>query len=269
MQSKVLASITVTSILFPISICMGQDDQNEPVAKTIIKAVKASKKSSSFVVPSWIQDENATFLDVFGEVAKDVLTNKIIPETSPFCDWNWMHLRCEPFCNCSYQPLWGDYHLGRSCRFREGGYGTNHEKDHYSSLFLETCSGPPKTIFYKGMKAVRDGLEFVWARINWRLRLETTKSKMCESLVQVGEGYMEEDDSSSGDSQHYLLEKPVRALRKSLKCNSRTNPISNNPSYEPDGENLIDINIRILDDAESSVAQTDYIITDEEFHSDL
>lgn len=32
--------------------------------------------------------------------------------------WDWRSLQCEPACYCSFEFLWGDYHLGRSCRKR-------------------------------------------------------------------------------------------------------------------------------------------------------
>jgi len=42
-----------------------------------------------------------------------------IPDTDVECDWNWKHARCEPFCKCSFQGSWGDYHLGRACRLQK------------------------------------------------------------------------------------------------------------------------------------------------------
>jgi hypothetical protein len=288
MKSKT-KTIAATSLLITntISTIKAQEtQQNEPTSKKILaKTVKTSSyqrsskndnnsdkktKTSSSTPPSppfsssstsffsWMQDENATYLDVFGEVTKDILTNQIIPETTALCDWNWMHLRCEPFCHCSYQPLWGDYHLGRSCRARRGRVEEEEDawdrsegddgksNDWNQEVFLQTCQNPPNTMVYKGMKGIGNGLEFVWNKINWRVRVESARNQMCDTLFQAGvvagastisrergQGKGEEgdddgvdddnDELNSGDpSRHYLLEKPVRALRKSLHCNYKS-----------------------------------------------
>jgi hypothetical protein len=60
--------------------------------------------------------DDRTYLDLFGEKAKEFLTQKLIPTTDLECQWNWKHGRCEPLCMCSYQPKRGDFHLGRTCR---------------------------------------------------------------------------------------------------------------------------------------------------------
>ncbi|KAL7484186.1 hypothetical protein ACHAW6_009860 [Cyclotella cf. meneghiniana] len=63
-------------------------------------------------------DDEQTYLDLFGERAKELLTQHIIPATDTKCRWDWRMGRCEPYCECGYYFLWGDYHLGRSCRLR-------------------------------------------------------------------------------------------------------------------------------------------------------
>jgi hypothetical protein len=62
--------------------------------------------------------DDRTLLDTFGEVAKEYLTQKVIPETDLECKWDWRFVQCEPFCECAFLPRRGDYHLGRSCRRR-------------------------------------------------------------------------------------------------------------------------------------------------------
>ena len=67
-----------------------------------------------------------TYLDLFGESAKEFLTQKapekfknVFPDTDEQCRWDWRYARCEPYCECSFQPkLPGDFHLGRACRKR-------------------------------------------------------------------------------------------------------------------------------------------------------
>ena len=63
-------------------------------------------------------EDEQTYLDLFGERAKELLTQHVIPTTDAECRWDWRMGRCEPYCVCAYQFLWGDYHLGRSCRYR-------------------------------------------------------------------------------------------------------------------------------------------------------
>lgn len=63
--------------------------------------------------------DDRTLLDVFGEAAKEYLTQQVIPDTDVSCRWDWRSVRCEPACECGLDFLWGDYHLGRSCRLRE------------------------------------------------------------------------------------------------------------------------------------------------------
>lgn len=84
---------------------------------------KQHESSSSTVVNlsslNTVKDENASYLDIFGEFSKEYIIHHLIPPTDAQCDWNWTYLRCEPFCICDYQYKLGDYHLGRSCRLRE------------------------------------------------------------------------------------------------------------------------------------------------------
>mmetsp|Transcript_8516 Transcript_8516/g.14125 ORF Transcript_8516/g.14125 Transcript_8516/m.14125 type:complete len:217 (+) Transcript_8516:167-817(+) len=63
--------------------------------------------------------DDRTLLDMFGEVAKEYFTKNVIPDTDEYCRWDWRHARCEPNCQCGLEFMWGDYHLGRSCRKRK------------------------------------------------------------------------------------------------------------------------------------------------------
>ena len=64
-------------------------------------------------------DDEQTYLDLFGERAKEIITQHIIPSTDAECRWDWRMGRCEPYCECGVKFLWGDYHIGRSCRRRQ------------------------------------------------------------------------------------------------------------------------------------------------------
>ncbi len=194
----------------------------------VVKCLR--EEATSKPTPSWVDDKNATLLDVFGEVAKDILINRMIPDTEASCDWHWMHLRCEPYCSCSLQPLWGDYHLGRSCRSRviieEGNVNYERKGDGVdTSDIIEkddgkipNCDLPPDTIAYKGMNGVVQGVKFTWKKINLRRRVENAKYKACDSFFKIE---IHESSNNETDDDGGILEKPVRALRKSLNCNAR------------------------------------------------
>ncbi len=81
-----------------------------------------SSSSSGSINDNFDQDDHndhddRTLLDIFGESAKQYLTQKVIPPTDAECKWDWRTVRCEPYCECAFLPQWGDYHLGRSCRW--------------------------------------------------------------------------------------------------------------------------------------------------------
>jgi hypothetical protein len=203
--------------------CLGQQIKDLPI-KTVMKSIQSSKN----VNPSWIENENATLLDIFGEVSKDILTNQLIPATTAACDWDWIHFRCEPFCDCSYQALFGDYHLGRSCRSRQlrnppspvqndseaYNENTTTEDEH----FLKQCKEPPNAITYKCMNGLRTGIKFIWFKINWRTRVEKAKHKVCDSLYEVERRENLPTNGLRDVENQSLIEKPVRAIRKSLHC---------------------------------------------------
>jgi hypothetical protein len=210
--------------LLSTSETLGQQIKDLPL-KTIMKSIQSSKN----VNPSWVEDQNATLLDIFGDVSKDILTNKMIPATTAACDWDWMHLRCEPFCNCSYQPLFGDYHLGRSCRSRDieinkppsslqKDPGTAEQTASDGERFLKLCNEPPNTNAYTFMNGLRIGIKFIWLKIDWRERVVTAKHKVCDSLFDV-DGRDGHSTGGPRDTEtQSLMEKPVRAIRKSLRC---------------------------------------------------
>lgn len=93
--------------------------------------------------------DDRSLLDVFGEVAKEYLTQRVvcvacivifisilqqvsyltllfliiaeclqIPPTDVDCRWDWRSCRCESSCRCHFQWKRGDFHLGRACRRR-------------------------------------------------------------------------------------------------------------------------------------------------------
>jgi hypothetical protein len=86
--------------------------------------------------------DDRTWLDVFGQVAKEYLTTQLIPPTDASCVWDWRVARCEPFCQCAFLPVWGDYHLGRSCRYRPEAVCAPQEVLTFDQLRMEYETSP-------------------------------------------------------------------------------------------------------------------------------
>eukprot|EP00533_Pseudo-nitzschia_delicatissima_P002794 CAMPEP_0116097510 /NCGR_PEP_ID=MMETSP0327-20121206/10745_1 /TAXON_ID=44447 /ORGANISM="Pseudo-nitzschia delicatissima, Strain B596" /LENGTH=267 /DNA_ID=CAMNT_0003589269 /DNA_START=148 /DNA_END=954 /DNA_ORIENTATION=- len=86
-----------------------------------------------------------TYLDLFGESAKEFLTQKapeklrnVFPATEEDCRWDWRYVRCEPYCECSFQPKFpGDFHLGRACRKRSH-LGESFDHSEIGNVLFET-----------------------------------------------------------------------------------------------------------------------------------
>ncbi|KAL3804666.1 hypothetical protein HJC23_008481 [Cyclotella cryptica] len=101
-----------------------KDDYTNVAEGTIHENVKPQQSKSQRTAPpprnerNSNHDDEQTYLDLFGERAKELLTQHIIPSTDTKCRWDWRMGRCEPYCECGYYFLWGDYHVGRSCRLR-------------------------------------------------------------------------------------------------------------------------------------------------------
>ena len=101
-------------------------------------------------------DMEKTYLDLFGESAKEFLTQKapeklkkVFPATDEECSWDWRYIRCEPYCECSFQPkLPGDFHLGRACRKRSHLLDASSEEpseipwEGASELYRDYCLSP-------------------------------------------------------------------------------------------------------------------------------
>jgi len=93
--------------------------------KTVTSESDKSNDSSSSIIEIDANMEK-TYLDLFGESAKEFLTQKVpekmkntFPATDEDCRWDWRYVRCEPYCECSFQlKLPGDFYLGRACRKR-------------------------------------------------------------------------------------------------------------------------------------------------------
>lgn len=113
-----------------------------------------------------IVDDEQTLLDMFGDVAKEFLTQRVIPPTDADCIWDWRHARCELFCDCSFQPKWGDFHLGRSCRRRKQFHTTAEGKT--KEIWWngqDTCMKPPQTPYTKMSYQLIKGIKSTGKRL--------------------------------------------------------------------------------------------------------
>lgn len=98
-------------------------------------------------------DDEATLLDLFGEATRELLTKHVIPPTDAQCTWDWRHLRCEPYCDCTLTPMYGDYSLGRACRMRY---------EYFEGR--GACHLPPDTPYVRAFARVAQGLQVVTAK---------------------------------------------------------------------------------------------------------
>ena len=108
-------------------------------------------------------DDERTLLDTFGEVAKEYLTQKIIPETDPECKWDWRFVRCEPFCECDFRLKRGDYHLGRSCRMKPN-LDDDEKRDEYCDP-SEPTDNTIQLIIQRTVRISQSALSMVSSRV--------------------------------------------------------------------------------------------------------
>jgi hypothetical protein len=107
----------------------GEDDRSEE--QTTNRVTQAATDDEDII------DDDRTLLDVFGQVAHSYLCQRVIPPTDAQCVWDWRSLQCEPACACDFQPMLGDYQVGRSCRLRE-----RQDDDDDGSTSSRTCGHP-------------------------------------------------------------------------------------------------------------------------------
>jgi len=163
---------------------------------------------------SEVEDE-ASLLDLFGESAKDFLTHRLIPTTDASCRWNWKNLRCESHCDCSFQPSWGDYHLGRSCRSRitplpndqlatchlppsrrgDRDLPHNNQTTHDGSGATITNDNHPLHLIRIAIQSTRYRVEPLVRKINldWTGRMAIVKGEVCESWLSSGSANIDDD----------------------------------------------------------------------------
>mmetsp|Transcript_47147 Transcript_47147/g.142752 ORF Transcript_47147/g.142752 Transcript_47147/m.142752 type:complete len:254 (-) Transcript_47147:172-933(-) len=99
-----------------------------------------------------------------------------IPPTEAGCRWDWRHARCEPFCDCSFQPRWGDFHLGRSCRQRKQ---------------FHTVDGKSKEIWWNGIGTCHIEPDTPYTKMSYSLikGIRSTGKKLKLGTIRVGEKF--------------------------------------------------------------------------------
>lgn len=185
--------------------------------------------------------EEESLLDLFGESAKDFLTHRLIPSTDASCRWDWKNLRCESHCDCTFQPTWGDYHLGRSCRARP----TPLPEDKRDLCHLPPDNDNPLHHVRNVIQSTRDRVEPLLRKVDLDFsgRMALVKGEVCESWLssavedgssgagEEGEGLGLPPFDEDGDGTAYanptgagvssdggVLSKPIRKLRKLFNC---------------------------------------------------
>jgi hypothetical protein len=116
--------------------------------------------------------DDRILLDTFGEVAKQFLTQKVIPKTDAECKWDWRYVRCEHFCECEFLSRRSDYHLGRSCCRRDkedcDPVKSAPEAKHLQLMIQRMVQGSQKVVSTVGKKT-RTGYEKVQNNVCSRL----------------------------------------------------------------------------------------------------
>lgn len=190
---------------------------------------------------------------------------KKIPETDANCDWNWKHLRCEPYCQCTLQFQWGDYHLGRSCRNRQKNINNNdhhdvntNNGDHYYTdtdtyNYHEECNLPPNTKLTKILntsghllKNIGSSTKTKLQRLNFiiKTRVHDAKDDMCTTLFyKSGGGDYYDDDNESGED-YYYYDGTIRTPTRTRTDN--TNQFLDQDDATMNGSELMEKPVRVL-----------------------
>ncbi|KAL3822095.1 hypothetical protein ACHAXA_000163 [Cyclostephanos tholiformis] len=156
-------------------------------------------------------DDEQTYLDLFGERAKELLTQHVIPTTDAECRWDWRTGRCEPYCKCAYQFLWGDFHLGRSCRYRLHPPPSQSDIDEVDDISNDEPSW-----------------QEAWQEV-WNAQITEGSSAFAPPLVPKSHREATEtsagDDATSTTCTHPPLSVYIRVIRRITKYVARSNAV--------------------------------------------
>jgi hypothetical protein len=131
-----------------------------------------------------------------------------IPPTDAQCRWDWRYLRCEPFCACLLQFELGDYHLGRSCRFRaEYAVHVNAKDESESDSTPITCDDDaapiPETKYTKFFASAQEHMRKAKHKVNdAKMELKTSLDQIKLVAEFKACGYDHEDEDEGNDGHH-------------------------------------------------------------------
>mmetsp|Transcript_12596 Transcript_12596/g.18388 ORF Transcript_12596/g.18388 Transcript_12596/m.18388 type:complete len:359 (+) Transcript_12596:171-1247(+) len=128
-------------------------------------------------------EDDRTWLDVFGEMAKEILTQHVIPPTNAECRWDWISARCEPYCNCAFIPQLGDYHLGRSCRFRDKNTEGIENLPDWEEM--DVCHVPPNTKYARTVRGILRTKKEVGEIVQIKARDLSTKADVKGKVIKA------------------------------------------------------------------------------------
>lgn len=147
----------------------------QPMAATPSSTIPTSKfRSERMQQFSHTVDDEATLLDLFGEATRELLTKHVIPPTDAQCTWDWRHLRCEPYCDCTLTPMYGDYSLGRACRMRY---------EYFEGR--GTCHLPPDTPYVRAFASVAQGVQVATAKTAKLVQTVARRADVQRRVVNV------------------------------------------------------------------------------------
>jgi hypothetical protein len=158
-----LVTIVYAALLRTPLLAIDVDDSSESISAEMNEPVDANEY------------DDRTLLDTFGEVAKQFLTRKVIPETDAACKWDWRYVRCEPICECEFQPRRGDYHLGRACRAKD--------KENCDPTTSVPAANPAQLMIQRGVQGSQKVLNA--ARDKVQTGYDKVQTNVCQSLPEL------------------------------------------------------------------------------------
>jgi len=106
-----------------------------------------------------------------------------IPPTNAECRWDWISARCEPYCNCAFIPQLGDYHLGRSCRFRDKNTEGIENLPDWEEM--DVCHVPPNTKYARTVRGILRTKKEVGEIVQIKARDLSTKADVKGKVIKA------------------------------------------------------------------------------------
>lgn len=188
----------------------------------VFSTLRCSVHSQQEFSPRQNYDEDdRTLLDIFGESAKQYLTQKVIPPTDVECRWDWRSVRCEPYCHCDFLPQWGDYHLGRSCRLVSSRLNQEQQGDNSSCEDI-----PPNSMQWIIQRMIEGSRKLITTTEN------TAKSGYSKIQTHICDGMPEVRCLTSGELPLIAWQERLFCPHKIPKCEPPPPSSSSDWMYE-------------------------------------